>query len=294
MKESWTGKYIGEALGVFIIVFFGCGLLHVAVLHDQVSGLFQASIGWGLAVALAVWFGAALSGAHYNPSVTLALAWRRGFPWSQVAPYIVAQILGGFIGAAALGLMYSTDIANYFASTGVAKTDPGGLLMALMYAPYGPHPGMYGLTSLGSVAEVNAAAYAAVPWWLGGIAEFICTAILVGGILNFLDDNQAFKPGALFPFILGLLVTMLVFVEAPLTMISLNAARDLGPRIWLALNGYGVWAFPGLQGGGSTLATTVFPALGGMFGAFVFDKLVRPYMAPAPAPEPEPAPAAAD
>ncbi len=97
----------------------------------------------------------------------------------------------------------------------------------------------------------------------------------MGGILNFLDDNQAFKPGALFPLVLGLLVTMLVFIEAPLTMISLNAARDLGPRIWLALNGYGQWAFPGLQGGGSTLATTVFPALGALTGAWVFDVLLK-------------------
>jgi len=104
----------------------------------------------------------------------------------------------------------------------------------------------------------------------------------MGGILNFLDDNQAFKPGALFPLVLGLLVTMLVFIEAPLTMISLNAARDLGPRIWLMLNGYGQWAFPGLQGGGSTLATTVFPALGALAGAWFFDAFMKPYMAPAP------------
>lgn len=278
MKKSWVGNYIGEAVGVFLIVFFGCGLLHNAVLHGEVSGLFQASIGWGFAVAVAVWMGGAMSGAHYNPGVTLALAWRRGFPWSQVLPYIIAQIFGGFLGAATLGILFSTDINAFVAANGIVKTDANGLLLALMYAPYGPHPGIFGLVGAGTAAAANEMAAELVPWWLGGLAEFVCTAILMGGILNFLDDNQAFKPGTFFPLALGILVTMLVFVEAPLTMISLNAARDLGPRIWLALNGYGAWAFPGLQGGGSTLATTVFPALGAMFGAWFFDKFFKPYM----------------
>ncbi|WP_322798926.1 MIP/aquaporin family protein [Thermoflexus sp.] len=275
---DWIGNYIGEALGVFFIIFFGCGLLHVAILHGQVSGLFQASIGWGLAVALAIWFGAALSGAHFNPGVTLALAWRRGFPWSQVGPYIISQIVGGFLGAAALGLIYSSTINNFIAANNIVKTEPKGLMLAMMYAPYGPHPIMYGVINAPTVAEAERMAAQAVPWWLGGIAEFICTAILMMGILNFLDERQVFKPGAFFPLALGLLITMLVFVEAPLTMISLNAARDLGPRIWLLLNGYGHWAFPGLQGGGSTLATTVFPALGALFGAWFFDFVMRPRM----------------
>jgi glycerol uptake facilitator protein len=284
-KKSWFGNYVGEAVGVFTIILFGDGLLHVAILFNQVSGLFQASIGWGLAVALAVWFGGALSGAHFNPGVTLALAWRRGFPWSQVIPYIIAQIVGGFIGAVTLGVIYSTTISNFIAANNIVKTEPSGLLLAMMYVPYSPHPAMLSLNTQATVATANAAAYAAVPWWLGGIAEFVCTAVLMGGILNFLDDNQAFKPGPLFPFVLGLLVTMLVFIEAPLSMISLNAARDLGPRIWLLLAGYGQWAFPGLQGGGSTLATTVFPALGAMAGAWVFDAFLKPYMGKATAEE---------
>jgi len=147
-----------------------------------------------------------------------------------------------------------------------------------MYCPYTPHPAMFGLVNAASAAEANQLAGQLVPWWLGGLAEFIVTACLMAGILNFLDEDQQFKPGALFPFVLGLLVAMLVFAEAPLTMISMNAARDLGPRIWLLLNGYGHWAFPGLQGGGSTLATTVFPALGALFGAWFFDTFLKPHM----------------
>jgi glycerol uptake facilitator protein len=277
-KVNWWGRYLGEALGVWAIIFFGDGLLHVAILHNQVPGLWDASIGWGIAVALAVWIGGSLSGAHYNPGVTIAVAWRRGFPWKQVLPFIVAQIVGGFVGAATLGVMYSTTINNFIAANGIVKTAPSGLLMALMYAPYGPHPAMYGIVNAATVAEANQMAARLVPWWLVGISEFVVTGALVGGIQNLLDENQSFKPGPWFPLALGLLVTGLVFAEAPLSMISMNAARDLGPRIWLLLNGYGVWAFPGLQGGGSTIATTIFPILGACFGIWFHDTLVKPHM----------------
>lgn len=277
-KVNWWGRYIGEALGVWAIIFFGDGVLHVAILHNQVPGLWDASIGWGVAVALAVWIGGSLSGAHFNPGVTIAMAWRRGFPWKQVVPYIIAQIFGGFVGAATLGVMYSSTINNFIATNGIVKTEPSGLLTALMYSPYGPHPAMYGIVNATSVAAANQMAYQLVPWWLVGIAEFVVTGALVGVIVNFLDENQAFKPGGWFPLALGLLVAGLVFAEAPLSMISMNAARDLGPRLWLLLNGYGVWAFPGLQGGGSTIATTIFPALGACFGIWFHDTFVRPHM----------------
>jgi glycerol uptake facilitator protein len=278
-KVNWTGRYIGEAIGVWAIIFFGDGLLHTAILiPGGLTGVWQASIGWGVAVALAIWLGGSLSGAHYNPGVTLALAWRRGFPKSQVVPFIIAQIFGGFLGAATLGIMWSSTINNFIVANGIVKNQPSGLLLALMYSPYGPHPAMYGINTAATVAQANQMAAQAVPWWLVGVSEFIVTAILFGTILNFLDQNQTFKPGGLFPWAVGLLVAGLVFAEAPLSMISMNAARDLGPRIWLLLNGYGVWAFPGLQGGGSTIATTIVPALGALFGAWFHDTVVAPHM----------------
>lgn len=281
-KANWFGRYIGEAIGVWAIVFFGDGVLHVAILHNQVPGLWDASIGWGLAVALAIWLGASVSGAHYNPGVTLVLAWRRGFPWSQVVPYIIAQILGGLLGAATLGVMYSTTISNFIVTNGIVKTAPSGLWMAMMYAPYAPNPAMYGFVNAATVAEANQMAAQWVPWFVGGISEFVITACLMAAVLNFIDESQTFRPGAMFPLLVGLLVAGLVFAEAPLTMVSMNPARDLGPRIWLLLRGYGVWAFPGLQGGGSTLATTVFPVLGALFGGWFHDTVVSPHMGKAP------------
>jgi glycerol uptake facilitator protein len=278
-KVNWWGRYIGEAVGVWAIIFFGDGLLHSAVLIPGTAvGIWQASIGWGIAVALAIWLGGSLSGAHFNPGVTIALAWRRGFPWSQVIPFIVAQIFGGFVGAMTLGVIWSSTIRNFIVANNIVKSEPSGLLLALMYSPYGPHPGFYGINTAATWAEANAMAAQAVPWLLVAVAEFVVTAILFGTILNFIDENQTFKPGGLFPWAVGLLVAALVFAEAPLSMISMNAARDLGPRIWLLFNGYGYTAFPGPQAGGSLIATTIVPILGACFGAWFHDTLVAPHM----------------
>src|SRR5262245_38073798 len=80
-----------EALGTFLLVFFGCGSVHVAVLTGALNGLWQVAIVWGVSIMLAIYVIGGISGAHINPAVTLALA-----AWGRcskriVIPYIVAQ-----------------------------------------------------------------------------------------------------------------------------------------------------------------------------------------------------------
>jgi glycerol uptake facilitator protein len=285
MQDNWFGKYIGEFLGVFFIILWGDGILHPGALHGAISGLFQGSIGWGFAVALAVWFGVIMGGgAHYNPSVTISLAVKRGFPWAHVLPYIIFQILGGFVAAAALGVTYSSDIANWLVANNCVIGDPCSINLAWMYSPYVPHPGFFpALGAAPDIAGMEAAAAAAMPWPLGFLAEFICGATLMGFIFVLLDERQPFKTASsMFPFALGIYITMAVFVFAPVSMTSINAARDLGPRLWLMINGYGYIAFPGLQGGMSLLDTCVAPILGGVVGTVVYDMLLGMSALPKP------------
>src|SRR2546423_12497065 len=99
--------YLAEALGTFILVLFGCGAVHAAVLTGAQSGLWQVAIVWGMGVALAAYSVGGVSGAHINPAMTIALAvWRR-FPWKLVGPYIAVQLGGAFLAAAALYTVYS-------------------------------------------------------------------------------------------------------------------------------------------------------------------------------------------
>src|SRR5437879_4283704 len=115
-EESWTKKYLGEVLGVFVLVFLGDSFVAYAVSGGKngfLAGLLAAGFFWGFAVTLAIYACGAVSGAHLNPAVTLALAWRRGFPWSKVPGYIGAQIVGAFLAAAGVSFVWNGLIYNY-------------------------------------------------------------------------------------------------------------------------------------------------------------------------------------
>src|SRR5215471_5506981 len=103
---------IAEVLGTFILVFFGCGVVHAAVLTGAQSGLWQVAIVWGVAIMLAIYVVGGISGAHINPAVTIALAsWGR-FRWPDVLPYVLSQLLGAFLAAAILFTLYSPLLAE--------------------------------------------------------------------------------------------------------------------------------------------------------------------------------------
>ena len=103
VRNPIIAEVVAEALGTFVLVLFGTGVVAMVVLFGQgaagevVNGGFtNITFGWGLGVAMAVYLTAKVSGAHLNPAVTLALAAFRGFPWHKVGPYCSAQMLGGF------------------------------------------------------------------------------------------------------------------------------------------------------------------------------------------------------
>lgn len=287
---NWWGHYLGEAIGVFLIILFGDACVFVAVLFGVAPDLITLGLGWGLAVALAVWAAASLSGAHFNPGVTLAMALRRKFPWRQVVPYWISQIIGGFFGAVVLDLLYSGAISHKLEALGLTKGAPGSQLVSMIFVPYTPNPAMVGIGPTATAAALKVSdGWSQVALWQGFLGEFIATGILVIFIFVLLELRSVNVPVSwFFPVGLGLAVTMLVVVEAPISMVSLNAARDLGPRIFLALTGWGQMAFPGPRAGFWT--TTLGPTLGAVAGAYVFDYVMKPFF-PRLAPEPTAAPA---
>ncbi|HEX8941199.1 MAG TPA: MIP/aquaporin family protein [Candidatus Limnocylindrales bacterium] len=280
MRDSWIGKYIGEAIGVYLIVLFGCGLLFSAILFGVIGDFFSAGMGWGLAVAIAVYAAASMSGAHFNPAVTLGLAVTGRFPWNQVVQYWVAQIVGGFLGAVSLLALFGDAFGAFATKNNLVIGQAGSEKLAMMLIPVSPHPWVIG---------INQAAYDAVPIWRGFLAEALCTAILMAFILALLEKRSVNGPTSwFFPVGLVFLVCMIVIIDGPLTMTSLNPARDLGPRILALLMGFGSVAFPGVRDGGSLLVTAGAPLVGGVVGALFFDYVMKPFFPPehveAPAP----------
>src|SRR5688500_17424633 len=96
-NQRLLGEIIAEALGTFVLVLFGCGVVAMVVLFGKgtpgeiVNGGFtNITLAWGLGVTMAIYLTARISGAHLNPAVTLALAVFRGFSWAKVLPYSLA------------------------------------------------------------------------------------------------------------------------------------------------------------------------------------------------------------
>ncbi len=275
-KKSWLGNYIGEAIGVYLIVLFGCGVVTVAVLLGAMGDLWSIGATWGLTVAIAVWAGASMSGAHFNPSVTIALAVRGRFPWKQVPAYIISQIIGGFLGAATLSIQFGGLIAAKLAALGVTPGQPGSQLVSMIYTTYTPNPAAVGIDQATATALKVSEGWSKVSVMNGAFSEVMGTALLMIAILMFLEARSVNSPaGWFFPLALAGAVCMIVVITAPISMTSLNGARDFGPRLWALVQGYGSIAFPGPRG--EWWVGSIAPIVGAIVGAFFFDFVMLPF-----------------
>ena len=102
-------QYIFELLGTLILVLFGDGVCAAVTLNKskaQGAGWVVITLAWGFAVMMGVLVAGPISGAHLNPAVTLGLAIAGTFPWASVCGYIIAQMVGGFLGAVLVWLFY--------------------------------------------------------------------------------------------------------------------------------------------------------------------------------------------
>jgi glycerol uptake facilitator protein len=271
VAESWTKKYLAEVLGTFVLVFLGDSFVAYAVAGTAGfnAGLLGAGFFWGFAVTLAIYTAGAVSGAHLNPAVTLALAWRRGFPWSKVPGYIGSQVAGAFIAAIGVSFVWNGIIVHYENAKKIVRGGANGIESGLIFSANWPHPLLVGY---------NAAALQQVPWWVGVGTEIIITALLVITILGIVEDRVP-SAANVAPLAIGIVVAALVGLFAPIEMASLNPARDLGPRIWMLFIGYGSNAIPGPNF--NILVTTLMPLVGGPLGAWVYDSFIHQHL-PAP------------
>ncbi len=198
--------FLAELLGTTILIVLGDGVVANVVLartkgHD--SGWIVITVGWGLAVTVGVYSVNAISGAHLNPAVTIALAATGAFPWAKVLPYIVAQIAGGFLGATIVWIAYLPHWA--------ATTDPVAKLSAFSTTPAIRQP----LANV--LAEI-----------IGGFALVLAIlAVFAPG--NFVPGSDLAKGFG--PVLVGLIVLAIGLSLGGPTGYAINPARDLGPRI---------------------------------------------------------------
>ena len=252
--------FIGEFFGTFLLVFFGCGSVCAAVLTGAQVGVFQVAIVWGLGIATAIYLTGALSGAHLNPAVTVSMAVWAQFPKGRVAAYIVTQLLGAFAGAAVLYFIFGDALSTFEKTNGIVRGQLGSEASAMVFGEFFPNPGGHPLTSEARARMSSLAAFG---------AEVIGTEILLLVIFCVTDERNKARPQALTAGTIGLTVTLLISLLGPLTMACFNPARDLSPRIFSALAGWGAVPFA-TNGWGWLTVYVLAPLIGGLLGGAIY------------------------
>lgn len=272
-RRALLHECLAELTGTFILVFFGVGAVHAAVLTEMPAGLWQVAIIWGIAVALAIYAVGAVSGAHLNPAITLAFATLRRFPVRKILPFVLSQVLGSFLAAALLYALFHNLITQFEAAHAIQRGLPGSELSAMVYGEYFPNPALLGAT---------ATAFVDVTLGQAMLAEAVGAAFLAFFIFALTDgQNRGRLVNILVPVMIGLALSIIIAIIAPLTQAGLNPARDFGPRLFAFFAGWGHIAIPGPRGGFFTVYT-LGPILGAQAGALVYQFVIRPALARAP------------
>ncbi len=207
--------YVGELLGTALLILLGDGVVANVLLKrskGEASGWIVITTGWALAVFVGVYAVAPVSGAHLNPAISVGMALFGQFPWREVPGYIVAQLLGAWLGA------------------------------ALVWVQYRPH---WGLTENQSFKLMCFATVPAIAKPVSNLAaEIIGTFVLMLGVFLIRDaallepDSHHTVPidlGAMGALPVALLVWAIGLSLGGPTGYAINPARDLGPRLAHAL-----------------------------------------------------------
>lgn len=254
-QKSLTSEMLGEFFGTFILILLGDGVVaNVGLAPRLAAPAYNWNtivIGWAFAVIVAVYVSAGVSGAHINPAVTVAMAFRRGFPWAKVGPFILAQVLGAFAGALAVFLIYRDGLVSA-GMPNVWSTGPGSVFSASFW-------GGDGAAAAGQYSMLTAS-----------IAEFFGTMVLLWGILASGDSRNTGLMHNLGPFLVGGTVLAVGLSLGGPSGYSINPARDFGPRILGALVGT-----PNLFNGLYWLIPPVLiPLIAGPVGVVLYDVFV--------------------
>lgn len=203
-------NFFGELIGTFILVFIGCGSVGWAILISPLD-LWQISLIWGGAVILAIYFSMSFSHAHLNPAVSLGFLVKKDINRKELIRYVFGQFIGAFLAALLLYIYFEPLI------------DSKDLQTAMIFGEYYPNPGNVQLNELSSVWAFFFEA--------GG------TFLLMLGILLF-SDLKLKNYRIINPILVGLLLSVLIYLIAPYTQAGFNPARDFSPRLLTVLSGW--------------------------------------------------------
>uniref|UniRef100_A0A8C3W809 Aquaporin-3 n=1 Tax=Catagonus wagneri TaxID=51154 RepID=A0A8C3W809_9CETA len=258
LKNSLAKETLSEFLGTFIMIVLGCGSVAQAVLsRGHLGGVLTINIGFPMAVVMAIYAAGGVSGGHINPAVSFALCLFGRMKWFKLPFYMGAQFLGAFVGAATLFGIYH-DAFMSFAGGKLLIT--GENATAHIFATY---PAPY-------LSLVNAFA-----------DQVVATMFLLIIVFAVFDSRNLGVPRGLQPIVIGLLIVVIASSLGMNSGCAMNPARDLSPRLFTALAGWGFEVFT--AGSNFWWIPVVGPMVGGAIGGLVyvlFIEIHHPYPNP--------------
>ncbi len=231
---SDTQKYLAELIGTFVLVFIGCGS---AVVAGKEVGFLGISLAFGIAVLVMVYAIGSVSGCHINPAITIAMFLNGKINSKDAGIYIICQCIGAIIAAVLLFAVMTGNPAYNIATNGLGQNG-------------------YGVASPGGFSLVS-----------GLIAEVILTFIF---LLVIFGATSKAAPAGFAGIAIGFSLAIIHIVGIPITGVSVNPARSLGPALIV---------------GGTALAQLwlfiIAPVIGAVLAALVWKYIFETGSAPA-------------
>ena len=211
LKNDLAREFLSEAFGMYLFILLSLGNIAVLVLFpESVMTWPGVAVSWGLNLMFGIYVASFNSGGHLNPCVSLCVfLFGDTLSFSQLCVYSLAQLFGSFLAAATVYGIYYNNISRI-------QNDQSATSIFTTYK----HP---------TITTTSAF-----------FTEFLGTALLVGGIFVIIKHKETNKQ---VPIYVGLLLSSIVLSFGYQSAFALNPARDLGPRIFMAMCGYSTFSY---------------------------------------------------
>ncbi len=239
IKNDLFREFISESLGMYLFVLLSLGNIAILVLYPESKLSWDGvAVSWGLNLMFGIYAASFNSGGHLNPCVSLCVyLFGDDFNFSQLCVYTLAQLYGSFLAAATVyGIYYDniSKIENGQSATSIFTT--------------------YKSSSISTLSAF--------------FTEFVGTCILVGGIFIIIKHKETSK---CVPIYVGALLSSIVLSFGFQSAFALNPARDLGPRIFMAICGYSTFSYSQSY----FWVPLIADYTGALFGVFIYTMLIK-------------------
>nr|QFS21928.1 aquaporin 7 [Heteropneustes fossilis] len=250
IKKKHVRVGLAETLSTFVMMVFGLGSVAQVVTGGGVFGDYLSiNLGFGLGVAMGVHAGGRVSGAHMNAAVTLTMCVLGRLSWKMLPLYVAAQLLGSFIAAGTVFTLYYDAIYHYCEGN---------------FTVFGPK-------ATAGIFATYPAPYLSIQ--AGFLDQVLGTAMLLLCLMALADKRNQPAPTGAEPVAVGALVLLIGVSMGSNSGYAINPTRDLGPRVFTAIAGWGLDVFR--AGNGWWWVPLVAPFVGGVTGALIYKVFVE-------------------